>query len=98
MNRSSYLLLLLALTTTAFLAGSWGSRHAAAGNPSTAGRRILYYTDPMHPSYKSDKPGTAPDCGMQLDPVYADGGPSGGSQDGGMPSELQGEHQGDVKI
>jgi Cu(I)/Ag(I) efflux system membrane fusion protein len=98
MNRSSYLLLLLALTTTAFLAGSWGSRHAAAGNPSTAGRRILYYTDPMHPSYKSDKPGIAPDCGMQLEPVYADGGPSGGSRDGGMPSELQGEHQGDVKI
>jgi Cu(I)/Ag(I) efflux system membrane fusion protein len=35
-------------------------------------RRILYYHDPMHPAYKSDKPGIAPDCGMELEPVYAD--------------------------
>jgi len=28
----------------------------------------------MHPAYKSDKPGIAPDCGMQLVPVYEDGG------------------------
>ena len=33
-------------------------------------RRVLYYVDPMHPSYKSDKPGIAPDCGMKLVPVY----------------------------
>ena len=35
-------------------------------------RKPLYYHDPMHPSYRSDKPGIAPDCGMQLEPVYAD--------------------------
>jgi len=35
-------------------------------------RKILYYQDPMHPWYKSDKPGVAPDCGMKLVPVYAD--------------------------
>src|SRR5262245_50666736 len=40
---------------------------------TTSGRRILYYVDPMHPAYKSDKPGVAPDCGMTLEPVYADG-------------------------
>ncbi len=34
--------------------------------------RVLYYVDPMHPSYKSSKPGIAPDCGMDLVPVYAD--------------------------
>ena len=34
-------------------------------------RRILYYVDPMHPAYRSDKPGIAPDCGMALEPVYA---------------------------
>jgi RND family efflux transporter MFP subunit len=39
-----------------------------------AGRKVLYYVDPMHPSYTSDKPGTAPDCGMALEPVYADDG------------------------
>jgi RND family efflux transporter MFP subunit len=26
----------------------------------------------MHPAYKSDKPGIAPDCGMKLVPVYGD--------------------------
>jgi RND family efflux transporter MFP subunit len=26
----------------------------------------------MHPSYRSDEPGIAPDCGMQLTPVYAE--------------------------
>jgi len=36
------------------------------------GRKILYYEDPMHPWYKSNKPGIAPDCGMKLVPVYAD--------------------------
>ena len=41
---------------------------------ATTGRRVLYYVDPMHPAYKSDKPGIAPDCGMRLEPVYADSG------------------------
>lgn len=41
--------------------------------PATArSHQPLYYVDPMHPAYKSDKPGIAPDCGMQLVPVYAD--------------------------
>ncbi len=31
-------------------------------------RKVLYWYDPMHPAYKSDKPGTAPDCGMTLVP------------------------------
>jgi len=38
----------------------------------TSARHILYYVDPMHPAYRSDKPGTAPDCGMALVPVYAE--------------------------
>jgi Cu(I)/Ag(I) efflux system membrane fusion protein len=39
-------------------------------------RSVLYYVDPMHPAYKSDKPGIAPDCGMALVPVYAGEGAS----------------------
>ncbi len=35
-----------------------------------AERKILYYKDPMHPWITSDKPGKAPDCGMDLVPVY----------------------------
>ena len=49
------------------------SASAAAHAPK---RRILYYVDPMHPAYKSDKPGIAPDCGMKLEPVYADESPA----------------------
>jgi membrane fusion protein, copper/silver efflux system len=39
---------------------------------SKARRHVAYYVDPMHPAYTSDKPGIAPDCGMQLVPVYSD--------------------------
>ena len=53
------------------------SAHAARSDAATAAsgqRKILYYQDPMHPWYKSDKPGIAPDCGTKLVPVYADEG------------------------
>lgn len=44
-----------------------------AGKQASSGeRKVLYWYDPMHPAYKSDKPGIAPDCGMQLVPKYAD--------------------------
>lgn len=51
------------------------SGHGTAQAP--AERKVLYWVDPMHPAYKSDKPGTAPDCGMTLVPVYADEGAAG---------------------
>jgi RND family efflux transporter MFP subunit len=73
--------LVLALVVGAFLAGAWVTwQSAGRGRPPEA-RKILYWVDPMHPSYKSDKPGIAPDCGMQLEPVYADDTPpaSGGT-------------------
>jgi len=35
-------------------------------------KKALYWVDPMHPQYRSDKPGKAPDCGMELVPVYDD--------------------------
>jgi Cu(I)/Ag(I) efflux system membrane fusion protein len=54
------------------------SRAAPAGTPAlhenakrAAEKKPLYWVDPMHPQYKSDKPGKAPDCGMDLVPVYA---------------------------
>ena len=49
-----------------------GRRHSDPATESARSRRILYWVDPMHPTYKSDHPGTAPDCGMRLEPVYAD--------------------------
>lgn len=45
-----------------------------------AEKKVLYWVDPMHPAYKSDKPGTAPDCGMDLVPIYEDDQAPGDSQ------------------
>ncbi len=64
----------LILGMLAFAGGRWTGRHPA--QPTTAGRRVLYWVDPMHPAYRSDKPGIAPDCGMALEPVYEGDGAS----------------------
>ena len=48
----------------------------ARPHASTGERKVLYWYDPMHPQYKSDKPGKAPDCGMDLVPKYADDQPA----------------------
>ncbi|HZE22818.1 MAG TPA: heavy metal-binding domain-containing protein, partial [Blattabacteriaceae bacterium] len=72
MKKTLYILLLFSFATGTFVAGSWYNQHKASVNTSASARKVLYYIDPMHPAYKSDKPGTAPDCGMQLVPVYAD--------------------------
>jgi membrane fusion protein, copper/silver efflux system len=45
---------------------------ACQHTPPAQGRKILYYHDPMHPSYRADHLGIAPDCQMALTPVYAD--------------------------
>jgi membrane fusion protein, copper/silver efflux system len=47
--------------------GRWYRKPAAAAGE----KKIVFYVDPMHPWYKSDKPGIAPDCNMDLVPVYA---------------------------
>lgn len=65
------ILLFVALALAAgFGYGRWYSTRPAS--KSTA-RKPSYYVDAMHPWYKSDKPGIAPDCGMKLVPVYPDG-------------------------
>jgi len=46
---------------------------AAMPMPQGKEKKILYWVDPMHPAYKSDRPGKAPDCGMDLIPVYEGG-------------------------
>ncbi len=62
------------IVAVSFLVGSWYSQRGTGTAPISGARTILYYVDPMHPAYKSDKPGIAPDCGMELVPVYDDGG------------------------
>jgi membrane fusion protein, copper/silver efflux system len=71
MKRISIGVVVLALLVGSYLVGRRRStRHAGAVNKGS--RTVLYWVDPMHPDYKSDHPGIAPDCGMQLEPVYAE--------------------------
>jgi membrane fusion protein, copper/silver efflux system len=63
------------LVVTLAFGGGYVMR-AKSTNTAPKGRTILYYVDPMHPAYHSDKPGVAPDCGMTLEPVYADATPA----------------------
>ncbi|HET9553115.1 MAG TPA: efflux RND transporter periplasmic adaptor subunit [Anaeromyxobacteraceae bacterium] len=73
----------VSLSLVLVVAGFAAGRLVRSPAPADGARRVLYWVDPMHPSYRADKPGTAPDCGMQLEPVYADGAPAQGS--GGAP-------------
>jgi Cu(I)/Ag(I) efflux system membrane fusion protein len=75
-------LAMVVILATGFGAGlafhSWRAPRGPA--QEKGGRKILYWHDPMHPAYKSDKPGIAPDCGMRLEPVYADVGATPAAQ------------------
>ena len=53
---------------------------ASTPAPAEAGRKVLYWHDPMVPGPRFDKPGKSPFMDMQLVPVYADesGGDAGG--------------------
>ncbi len=66
----------------AFWAGGHFVQKQASVSDEPGLRKILYYTDPMNPGFRSDKPGKAP-CGMPLEPVYAEGG---GAED--SPADL----------
>jgi RND family efflux transporter MFP subunit len=62
----------LGLLILVFAGGYLLGARMPQAKPAATERRVLYYVDPMHPAYTSDKPGIAPDCGMKLEPVYAD--------------------------
>lgn len=78
MNKKTAFILLLVFATAATIYLIFAKAEnntptnlrAAADEKKTP--KILYWVDPMHPTYRSDKPGIAPDCGMQLTPVYAE--------------------------
>jgi Cu(I)/Ag(I) efflux system membrane fusion protein len=50
----------------------------SASAATDAGRKILYWHDPMVPGQKFDKPGKSPFMDMDLVAVYADAAPEGG--------------------
>jgi membrane fusion protein, copper/silver efflux system len=72
-------------------AGFWYSQHTPASAEALAGRKVLHYIDPMHPTYTSPNPGIAPDCGMALEPVYADASPGTVAGSAGHGSHVHGE-------
>jgi len=51
----------------------------AAGSGTAAGKKVLYWHDPMVPGQKFDKPGKSPFMDMDLVPVYAEEGGDQGS-------------------
>jgi Cu(I)/Ag(I) efflux system membrane fusion protein len=70
------LTIILAITVVALVVARPSAKPSNAA-PQQA-KKVLYWVDPMHPAYKSDRPGTAPDCGMDLVPVYeGDTAPAG---------------------
>ena len=80
-------ILVLAVVVASAFGGGYIFRavKARSAGDETKGRKVLYYVDPMHPAYRSDKPGIAPDCGMKLEPVYAD--------EGGVPQAAAGNRK-----
>lgn len=70
MKKISIAVLVLLLMVASYFAGRRHTAHQTA--VSASARPVLYWVDPMHPDYKSDHPGVAPDCGMELEPVYAE--------------------------
>src|SRR5450755_4386455 len=69
-----------------------------AGAKGKNERKVLYWVDPMHPAYKSDKPGVAPDCGMKLEPVYATSGGSSAGPGSANAGDLSAMPVGTVQI
>jgi RND family efflux transporter MFP subunit len=65
--------------TFTYIAGSW-SRNSSHGNADSE-TKAAFYACPMHPSFRSDHPGVAPCCGMQLEPVYSNGAAADESAD-----------------
>src|SRR5437016_11307237 len=78
MKKPTALVSLALLALLAFAAGRYTARPNHDNH--TGAKRVLYYVDPMHPAYRSDKPGIAPDCGMALEPVYEGDDPTANLQ------------------
>ncbi len=82
MNKRTIVIVAVGFAAVAFAAGYLVSPGSGSNGGDGGGEReVLYYVDPMNPSFRSPEPGTAP-CGMALEPVYADGGGSGEPQKG----------------
>ena len=80
--RTTHKLLIITLLTAAsaafaaFYVAEWATSQFSDPHRSTAeGRQPAYWVAPMDPNYRRDQPGKSP-MGMDLVPVYTEGGPS----------------------
>lgn len=80
----------LCIAVGIFVAGYMANRLRVPVGSSAAVRQVHYYTCPMHPQYKSERPGDCPSCGMRLVPVYAvQAGDKPSPADAGAPGMLE---------
>lgn len=84
MNRKTKLAAIIGVVVLLGIAATWyymqpGQGSGNAGAETKTERKVLYWTDPMVPGYRSDKPGPSPFMDMDLVPVYED---EGGASDG----------------
>src|SRR4029453_7615806 len=76
MNRIiAIIALAVSLAAGSFAGGTWWADRSGAARASAHAATV--YTCPMHPEYRSDRPGDCPMCGMRLEAVRA-GGATGG--------------------
>jgi hypothetical protein len=61
------IVILVVAAAVVFIIGGTACTHSSK---ESAPASVAYYTCPMHPSVKSDVPGSCHICGMQLVPVY----------------------------
>jgi len=77
MNRKTKITVIIGVAVLLGITATWyymrpGQGSISAGNETKTERQVLYWTDPMVPGYRSDKPGKSPFMDMDLVPVYAD--------------------------
>ncbi len=70
MRRAAIATACLVLVAGGFAAG----RFIPTSGSAASARKAVRYQCPMHPSFTSDTPGSAPCCGMALEPVHEGGG------------------------
>lgn len=83
MKRAGYLALAVALAASSFAVGGWWARRTAG--PAARAPAAGAYACPMHPQYRSDRPGDCPSCGMRLEPARGRGGGEATDGDVALP-------------
>jgi multidrug efflux pump subunit AcrA (membrane-fusion protein)/YHS domain-containing protein len=94
MRKTSAIILAVLGVAAVFAVGSWvGWRSARNGGQAAAERKVVAYTCPMHPAYRSDRAGDCPSCGMRLEPVYEGGADHGAPADASRLLKIDAERQ-----